>query len=95
MESKGFEPLRQGQPSTRFPIVLLRPARTTLQFAWQRPILAGGDPPTTFGVLKLNFCVRHGNRCILQAIITTLTPSGQELALSKLNNIALLPNLTA
>ena len=40
--------------------------------AWQRPILAGGDPPTTFGVLKLNFCVRHGNRCILQAIATTL-----------------------
>ena len=37
-----------------------------------RSILAGGDPPTTFGVLKLNFCVRHGNRCILQAIITTL-----------------------
>ena len=24
-ESKGFEPLRQGYPSTRFPIVLLRP----------------------------------------------------------------------
>ena len=53
------------------------------KFAWQRPILAGGDPPTTFGVLKLNFCVRHGNRCILQAIITTLW----KLVLSKLNNI--------
>jgi hypothetical protein len=24
-ESKGFEPLRQGYPPTRFPIVLLRP----------------------------------------------------------------------
>ena len=30
-ESKGFEPLRQFSPPTRFPIVLLRPARTTLQ----------------------------------------------------------------
>ena len=40
--------------------------------AWQRPILAGGDPPTTIGVLKLNFRVRHGNGCILQAIATTL-----------------------
>ena len=91
-------------------MLLLRPARTTLhnpspdtfvrcqrlvKFAWRRPILAGSDPPTTFGALKLNFCVRHGNRCILQAIITTLTLCGFELALSKLNNIALLPNLTA
>ena len=27
----GFEPMRQCYPPTRFPIVLLRPARTTLQ----------------------------------------------------------------
>ena len=27
----GFEPMRQFYPPTRFPIVLLRPARTTLQ----------------------------------------------------------------
>jgi hypothetical protein len=30
-ESKGFEPLRQGYPPTRFPIVLLRPTRTPLR----------------------------------------------------------------
>ena len=90
-------------------MLLLRPTRTTLQypnpgtnsqvpkfeFAWQRPILAGSDPPTTFGVLKLNFCVRPGNRCILQALIPTLTLCGFELALANLNNIDLLPNLTA
>uniref|UniRef100_UPI00403FBE75 helix-turn-helix domain-containing protein n=1 Tax=Lentilactobacillus hilgardii TaxID=1588 RepID=UPI00403FBE75 len=26
--------------------------------AWQRPTLAGGDPPTTLGVQKLNDCVQ-------------------------------------
>ena len=31
-----------------------------------------GKPPTTIGAKKLNFCVRHGNRCILLAIDTTL-----------------------
>ena len=31
-----------------------------------------GQPPTTIGAKKLNFCVRHGNRCILLAIATTL-----------------------
>ena len=31
-----------------------------------------GKPPTTIGAKKLNFCVRHGNRCILLAIATTL-----------------------
>ena len=41
------------------------PNHWVLSFAWQRPILAGGDPPTTIGVLKLNFRVRHGNGCIL------------------------------
>ena len=31
-----------------------------------------GQPLTTIGAKKLNFCVRHGNRCILLAIATTL-----------------------
>ena len=55
----------------------------TLLFARQLPILAGSFPPTTFGVKKLNCCVRHGNRCILLAIITTLTVhAGFEPAIS-------------
>ena len=31
-----------------------------------------GQPLTTIGTKKLNFCVRHGYRCILLAIATTL-----------------------
>ncbi len=38
--------------------------------AWQRPILTGGDPPTTFGAETLNFRVRHGNGCGRLAIAT-------------------------
>ena len=41
-------------------------------FAWQRPILTGGDPPTTFGAETLNFRVRHGNGCGRLAIATRL-----------------------
>lgn len=40
--------------------------------AWQRPILTGGDPPTTFGAETLNFRVRHGNGCGRLAIATRL-----------------------
>ncbi len=43
----------------------------SFKHAPQLPILAGGDPPTTFGVTELNFCVRDGNRCDLSAIVTT------------------------
>ena len=43
----------------------------TVYVASRRPILAGSDPPTTFGAIELNFCVRYGNRCDLNAIITT------------------------
>ena len=32
-----------------------------------------GKPPTTIGAKELNFCVRHGNRCDLFAIITRLS----------------------
>ena len=99
-ESKGFEPLRQGYPPTRFPIVLLRPlgqlsnmapqvglepttVRITAEcsptellrnkwYAWRRPTLTGGDPPTTIGAEKLNFRVRYGNGCDLLAIATRL-----------------------
>ena len=65
------------------------------QLAWQRPILAGSDPPTTFGVLKLNFCVRHGNRCILQAIITTLPSRVRACALKTKQYLIPPTNLTA
>ena len=34
------------------------------------PILPGGLPPSTFGVCRLNCCVRHGNRWIPAAIAT-------------------------
>ena len=36
----------------------------------QLPILPGRFQPSTFGVCELNFCVRHGYRCILTAIAT-------------------------
>ena len=36
----------------------------------QLPILPGRFQPSTFGVYKLNFRVRHGNGCILVAIVT-------------------------
>ena len=36
------------------------------------PILPGGLPPSTFGVCRLNCCVRHGNRWIPTAIATEL-----------------------
>ena len=64
-------------------------------FARQRPILAGSDPPTTFGALKLNFCVRHGNRCILQAIITTLPSRVRACALKTKQYLISPTNLTA
>ena len=37
---------------------------------WQLPILPGRFQPSTFGVCELNFRVRHGNGCILVAIVT-------------------------
>ena len=60
--------------------------------AWQLPTLARGDPLTTIGVTKLNFCVRNGNRCSLCAIATTLFC--ENLVLSKLDNIFISENAT-
>ena len=36
----------------------------------RRPILPGRFQPSTFSVLRLNFCVRDGNRWDPQAIVT-------------------------
>ena len=41
-------------------------------FVWRFPSLPGGCPPSTIGVMRLNFCVRYGNRCIPHAIVTIL-----------------------
>ena len=40
-----------------------------------------GKPFTTIGAKKLNFCVRHGNRCDLLAIITTQFQSRERCSL--------------
>ena len=36
----------------------------------QRSALPGGRPPSTIDAIELNFCVRYGNRWILNAIAT-------------------------
>ncbi len=41
-------------------------------FAWQRPTLPGGRPPSTLGAEELNFRVRDGYGCVLFAIVTRL-----------------------
>ncbi len=51
-------------------LLLSELCRNTL--AWRRPTLTRGNPSTTIGAKKLNFCVRHRYRCILLAIATTL-----------------------
>ncbi len=38
----------------------------------QRPTLPGRLQPSTIGVLRLNFCVRNGNRWNPQAITTAM-----------------------
>ena len=47
-------------------------AELSRNIMWQRPILPVSHPTSTFGALKLNFCVRNENRWILQAIVTTM-----------------------
>ena len=44
--------------------------RMTLGEIRRRPTLPGRFQPSTFSVLRLNFCVRDGNRWIPQAIVT-------------------------
>ena len=36
----------------------------------QRSTLPGGHPPSTIDAIELNFCVRYGNRWVLNAITT-------------------------
>ena len=42
----------------------------TLSEIRRRPNLPGRFQPSTFSVLRLNFCVRDGNRWVPQAIVT-------------------------
>ena len=44
--------------------------RMTLGVIRRRPTLPGRFQPSTISVLRLNFCVRDGNRWIPQAIVT-------------------------
>ena len=52
-----------------------------------------GQPFTTIGAKKLNFCVRHGNRCILLAIATTLMRTLRSQNWLSLFNCCLEPNV--
>ena len=42
---------------------------------WRLPIFPGRRRPSIFGVIELNFCVRNGNRCTLNAINTNFGDS--------------------
>ena len=44
--------------------------RMTLDEIRRRPTLPGRFQPSTISVLRLNFCVRDGNRWVPQAIVT-------------------------
>ena len=48
---------------------LRRPCRQGYEIR-QRPNLPGRVQPSTFGAIELNFCVRDGNRWVLNAITT-------------------------
>ena len=37
---------------------------------WRRPIFPGGDPPSIFGTIELNYRVRNGNGWTLNVINT-------------------------
>ena len=51
---------KEREPSFRMTLVVIR----------RRPTLPGRFQPSTISVLRLNFCVRDGNRWIPQAIVT-------------------------
>ena len=52
----------------------------------QRSTLPGSHPPSTIDAIELNFCVRYGNRWILNAITTGFFSLFWRSAPSKLNN---------
>ena len=63
----GLEPTTFRLTAERSAIELLRNMEMR-----QRPTLPGRLQPSTIGVLRLNFCVRNGNRWNPQAITTAM-----------------------
>ena len=70
----------------------------TLDEIRRRPTLPGRFQPSTISVLRLNFCVRDGNRWVPQAIVTGNMGLSRSLAallpstLSRFSSVPLLPS---
>ena len=60
----------------------------------QRPTLPGRLQPSTIGVLRLNFCVRNGNRWNPQAITTAICERCQRHHLMTLYYILVFPQIS-